>query len=92
MKNPQWSRKIENSGNSSVLKTFDLVKGWSKVARKSKSCSKLLVLKKVARNDKSCSKVAEYNLDMPIHSASYYHCDGVKHCRKIFCQVKKNGP
>ena len=46
--------------NSRVLKTFNLVKSCSKVAQKSKSCSKLQVLKKVAQNAKSCLKVAEH--------------------------------
>ena len=50
--------------NSSVLKTYNLVNRCSKVAQKSKSCPKLLLLKKVARNTKSCSKIAEHNLDM----------------------------
>ena len=51
----------------------------SKVAQKSKSCSKLLVLKKlletpkVARNTKSCSKVAEQHyLDMPQPISSFF--------------------
>ena len=61
----QLVRRIKTI-NSSVLKTFTLVKSCSRVAQKNKlSCSKLLVLKKVAQNAKSCSKVAKHNLDMP---------------------------
>ena len=43
------------------------MKSCSKIARKGKSCLKLLKPKKVAPNAKSCSKVAEHNRDMPIN-------------------------
>ena len=42
-------------------------------SQKSKSCSKLLVLKKVAQNAKSCLKVAEHNLDMPTNDGGGSH-------------------